>query len=216
MSRFETAAACLASFVLGCLLIGVIQGVSDTVPDALENAQHSLADAQSRISEMQEETDRIAVERDRALAALAESDDAAALSGARKQVEELKAAEGEREKHVAALESRLEYRRRIIEELRAKVDALQPSNEPVSSGFVFTQVKVNGDGLAIGEVTNRTGTNYNGALFDLSVYDGKSLVETVPFSVNNLPHGATRSFRAYLDGPVSGSHTYKIDFDTGF
>lgn len=78
----------------------------------------------------------------------------------------------------------------------------------VTSGVVGRQI--------IGELTNRSGKNYEGAAFKVSLYDDRGeLLEVAPFVLIEFRDGETKSF----DAPVSQGgeiKAFKIQFEAGY
>lgn len=216
MFRSTVVAACLLSFAAGCLLMLVVDSLSDTAASSLADVQGSLSDANKLAGDLRSELAKVTAERDEALKAISQATDAESLESARARVTELEDRLAGRNVIMDKLEDDLREANHKIRELTTQLANAKPSGGSESDGFSFTSVSFRSDGTAIGEVTNRSGTDYETALFDISIYDGSEMIDTAPFSVNNLPDGATRPFRAYLERPASPRHQYKIDFDAGF
>lgn len=83
-----------------------------------------------------------------------------------------------------------------------------------SKGFTLSNLLFKPDKEVIGEITNASGVDCEGAFFNLSIYDnGGGLVEVLTFSIDNFRDGETKPFARYLDErfPPDGRYQFQLD-----
>lgn len=67
-----------------------------------------------------------------------------------------------------------------------------------------------------GEMINRSGTDYETAMFDLTVYDSrKDVIGVGSISITNFRNGSTRPLSTMLKGDADKIAGFKIDYSLG-
>ena len=88
------------------------------------------------------------------------------------------------------------------------------------NGFYYKNVSFKGSTMnqVFGEITNRSGRDYQLANFMLSVYDSNDqLLEGVYINISSISNGVTKSFTTFLiNTSISDIAFHKIQFENGF
>jgi len=97
----------------------------------------------------------------------------------------------------------------------------QDTDSSAGRGFSYRNVAflpfTDGIAKCVGEVTNRSGGNYESVFFKLSVYNrGGNLLNTADILVENFNHGETRSFDTYVYAELSDISTYRLQFESSY
>ena len=112
-------------------------------------------------------------------------------------------------------------RRELLSDHPASETRIQDTGNSAGRGFSYSNVAflpfIEGTVKCVGEVTNRSGNNYESVFFKLSVYNrGGNLLNTADILVQNFNHGETKSFDTYVNAELDDISTYRLQFDHSY
>jgi hypothetical protein len=221
-----------ATFFLGGLTLGVLAGLAiATYSESLrvKNAERRAAEFEATSASQRAQLEAATKELEFARARLTQMADLEAAAAADKK----KLADAERDAKDRWIANRVysaevdRLRKELAAATRSEVNrstSRSTQSDFTVDGFAFTECQLESleEGcLFRGRVTNNTGRDFNGALFDISLYDDKRrVIDVRGLLITNFTAGQTRAFSDEFNSEVgrdtSAARQFEVVYTGGY